>query len=73
MAQYAYEMHVFTHSMAIKPNETKTGTLELSTRPIIGEEVRVGGIWVPIRSIRHTENDMTLILEITHESGDRGS
>ncbi len=49
-------------TMAVHPSETKTGTIQLPSRPMIGEEVQIEGEWEKIKTIRHSEKGMHLFL-----------
>jgi len=56
-------MKVYEHKSAIRPAETKEGSIELPSRPMIGEEIEVGRNWEKIEAIRHSPEGMTLVLK----------
>jgi len=60
--QYQYEMDIYGHSMQTHPQETKTGTIQLENRPMVGDEIQVEGVWHKIETVRHTSDGMLLKL-----------
>lgn len=66
--EYPYEGEVFRHSMATY-SDTETGTIFLTERPYVGEEISIDGNWRKIETIRHTETGLLIVLEDVYSDG----
>ena len=60
--KYTYTVRIYSSRMALNPIETRTGSLDLTERPMVGEQVAVDGIWLTISTIRHAPDGLQLVL-----------